>query len=1183
MTTITRRLAALLACLLGLPALAASSPKRTDLAALDPVAQAVVSEALGAKDPAYRMGMEGRFIRARNKRQSLTAALGSGGMAISVANSEWRMRLASWGRAEALREATAVETRVKGNRVEVERDGLTEWWVNGPVGLQQGWTVAERPAGRGPLMLALAQSGALRGAVAEDNALEVRDAAGATVLRYGGLTAIDARGRKLPVRFEALADEVRIHVEDAAAAYPLLIDPIAQQAYVKSSHTGAGDRFGYSVAISGDTLVVGAVGEDSNATGVNGNDADNSASQSGAAYVFVRSGSNWSQQAYLKASNTNGGDQFGASVAISGETIVVGAIGEDSNATGVNGNEADNSSPESGAAYVFVRSGSAWTQQAYLKASNTGAGDQFGRSLAILGDTLVVGAPDEDSNAIGVNGTEADNSATNSGAAYLFVRSGSTWGQQAYLKASNTGNDDRFGISVAISGDTIVVGAYFESSNATGMNGNQADNSSLASGAAYVFVSNAGTWGQQAYLKASNTGAFDQFGASVAISGDTLVVGAYSDDSNATGVNGDQTNNSVFSAGAAYVFVRVGSTWSQQAYLKASNIGADDWFGYSVAISGDTIVVGAWGEDSNATGVNGGQNYSAGASGAAYVFVRIGSSWSQRAYLKASNTGIDDMFGHSVAMSGRTIVVGAILEDSNATGLNGNQADNSATDAGAAYVFLATAPTVASIVPAGPTPTTAASVDFTVTFDVAVTGVDVTDFGLTATGIAGASVTGIAGSGTTYTVTVNTGSGSGTLRLDVVDDDTIVNILPLGGTGAGNGSFTTGTPYTLDRTGPAVTSVAVPSAANYVTGQNLGFTVNWNEAVNVVGTPQLALTIGATTRQASYVSGAGSTALLFRYTVIAADNDQDGVSVGVLVPNGGTIRDALANDATLALNGVGVTTTVFVNRTFAVTASISGGNGTITPSPQTIAQGANATFTVTPSVGYTASVGGTCAPGSLVGTTYTTGAITADCTVVATFTSGAVTTFTGPTATGTGNATVTITGGGPTCGFAPQGNGPLQSAFFIALEGHVKSPPAGTSPQGFAFPHGLLDFVLINCTPGSTVGFTVTYPSAIPVTSAYWKYGPRPGAPTPSWYTIPATIAGNTMTFSITDAGLGDDDLAANGTIVDQGGPGAPQPGVGAVQTPTLSQWMLIVLAILMALSAPWAAGLRQHAARRLT
>jgi len=175
-------------------------------------------------------------------------------------------------------------------------------------------------------------------------------------------------------------------------------------------------------------------------------------------------------------------------VAVSGDTVVVGASLEDSNATGVNDNQSDNSASASGAAYVFTRSGTTWTQQAYLKASNTETSDRFGFSVAVSGDTVVVGAYQEDSNATGVNDNQSDNSAANAGAAYVFFRSSGTWTQQAYLKASNTGGADQFGNGVAVAGDTIVVGAFAEDSNATGINGNQADNSASAAGAAYVFV-----------------------------------------------------------------------------------------------------------------------------------------------------------------------------------------------------------------------------------------------------------------------------------------------------------------------------------------------------------------------------------------------------------------------------------------------------------------------------------------------------------------------------------------------------------------------------------------------------------------------------------------------------------------------------------------------------------------------
>jgi hypothetical protein len=461
-----------------------------------------------------------------------------------------------------------------------------------------------------------------------------------------------------------------------------------QQAYLKASNTGGWDDFGDSISISGDTVVVAASYEDSAATGVNGDQNDESASASGAVYIFVREGGIWSQQAYLKASNTGAQDHFGWAVAISGDTIVVGAIEEDSSATGVNGNQKDNSARNSGAAYVFVRSGGIWRQQAYLKASNTGARDRFGWSVAISGDTIVVGADQESSSATGVNGDQNDNQAIFSGAAYVFVRTGDVWRQQAYLKASNTDAEDNFGDEVAISKDTVVVGAWREDSNARGVNGNQSNNAARNSGAAYVFVRAGSAWSQQAYLKASNTGTKDLFSRSVAISGDTVAVGAPDEASAATGVNGNQKDNSAPWSGAAYVFVRANGVWSQQAYLKASNTDLADAFGYSVAISGDTVVVGAYRESSAATGVNGDQkDNSAEYSGAAYLFVRAGDAWSQHAYLKASNTEAWDSFGYSVAISGDTVVVGAVDEASAATGVDGDQSDNSAFLSGAAYAY----------------------------------------------------------------------------------------------------------------------------------------------------------------------------------------------------------------------------------------------------------------------------------------------------------------------------------------------------------------------------------------------------------------------------------------------------------------------------------------------------------------
>jgi hypothetical protein len=472
--------------------------------------------------------------------------------------------------------------------------------------------------------------------------------------------------------------------------------------YVKASNTGASEHFGNSIALSadGNTLAVGAMYEGSNATGIGGNQADNSASASGAVYVFTHSGSTWVQQAYVKASNTGVSDQFGYSVALSadGNTLAVGAKGEASNATGINGNPADNSATNSGAVYVFTRSAGTWSQQAYVKASNTGVSDNFGTSIALSadGNTLAVGAPQESSNATGINGNQADNSASQSGAVYVFTRSAGTWSQQAYVKASNTGAVDGFGWSVALAadGNTLAVGARYEASNAIGIGGNQADNSASQSGAVYVFTRSAGTWSQQAYVKASNSAAGNDFGWSVALSadGNTLAVGAICESSNATGINGNEADHSATCSGAVYVFTRSAGTWSQQAYVKASNTGTQSSFGNTVALTsdGNTLAVGANNESINSTGINGNQAGSfAVTSGAMYVFTRSAGTWSQQAYVKASNTGQFDNFGGSVALSadGNILAVGAQGEDGNATGIGGNQANNSADASGAVYLY----------------------------------------------------------------------------------------------------------------------------------------------------------------------------------------------------------------------------------------------------------------------------------------------------------------------------------------------------------------------------------------------------------------------------------------------------------------------------------------------------------------
>ncbi len=412
-----------------------------------------------------------------------------------------------------------------------------------------------------------------------------------------------------------------------------------QEAYLKAVNADAQDYFGKSVAIDGDTIAVGAFMEDSgHSTVTNGPSVseDDTVSSSGAVYIFRRISGVWTQDAYLKPSNPGINHCFGFSLALDGDTLVVGAYGEDSDQAGpVNGSYSSIDDPmeDSGAAYVFKRTGTEWAQEAYLKAANPDAGDKFGEDVSVSGDTIVVGARYESSNLSSItNGTGAspDNSSSWSGAAYVFKRNGSSWAQEAFLKAETNSLNDFFGSSVAVSGDTIAVGARGDASSyAAVFNGVGApsDNTSGSSGAVYVFKRTASEWAHEAFLKASNNGAGDWLGGSVAMDGDFIAVGAIEEDSNQSGVTNGvdaSADNSSSRSGAVYVYGRSGVSWSQRAYLKAANNGANDNFGWSLAISGDTIATGVYLEDSNQSTITNGPSASSddssADSGAAYIF-----------------------------------------------------------------------------------------------------------------------------------------------------------------------------------------------------------------------------------------------------------------------------------------------------------------------------------------------------------------------------------------------------------------------------------------------------------------------------------------------------------------------------------------------------------------------------------
>jgi hypothetical protein len=370
---------------------------------------------------------------------------------------------------------------------------------------------------------------------------------------------------------------------------------VGQEAKLLSSEIAQGDDLGDAVAVSGDTAVVGAPW----ANGVGNN--------TGAAYVFVRSGTVWTEQAKLFASDGGSGDIFGASAAIDGDTIVVGAY------------QNQEFGLAAGAAYVFERQGTTWTQTAKLTASDATTAQRFAFSVSVSADSVVVGAIGDP-----VYSIDRD------GSAYAFRRIGTTWSEEAKIVAEDGGVGDAFGISVSIEWDTLVVGSIY--------------NAELGSdaGSAYVYRRSETTWSQQAKLNASDGRAGDGFGVSVALSGTTVLVGAIYDDL-APGVNGSYYD----SEGSAYVFVYQQGAWSQQAKLSADDATDEDKFGDRVSLSGDIAVIGAY------------DNFELNThSGTVYAFQRGGVTWTEQVKVYVDFPA-SYWLGRSVCLDGDTLLVGA--------------------------------------------------------------------------------------------------------------------------------------------------------------------------------------------------------------------------------------------------------------------------------------------------------------------------------------------------------------------------------------------------------------------------------------------------------------------------------------------------------------------------------------------
>ncbi len=583
-------------------------PAPAGLATLPLAAQPSISRILGSETPEYQVESAGSAAEARNPGQHLASYFTSTGVQVSRGTASWEMSFRGYGRGGALTPPDDARPEASSNRVEYRRGSLTEWYANGPLGLEQGFTLNRAPAGTGPLTIALDLSGNLTAGLNQDRTGLTLTAQGEPVLRYTGLSAYDANGKNLHAWLEIAGQQLLIKVGDAHARYPVVVDPFTQEAELTASNATANDYFGYSVAASGQTIVVGApeatVGSNS---------------YQGTAYVFVAAKTGWTnatQTAQLTSSDGATDDFFGWSVSIGTSGVVVGAFGHN---------------VYTGAAYVFVEPTTGGWVNATQTAELTDTGgldyDFFGYSVSISGAVIAVGTPNH-------------NIATNTpaGAVYVYQRPTSGWATtskpNAQLTSSTETQDDYFSSSVAISGNTIVVGSPFASSDL---------------GAAYIYEKPAkGSWVSTttytAKLTASNGVMYDDFGYSVAIGGstsNTVAIGA-------PGVNTE--------TGAVYVFVEPTGGWvtgTQTAEVTSSTSNEGDNFGYAVATTGTYLIVGAPNVAISGNDLQ----------GAAYLYAEPKTGWATTSTytgeLTASDGAESAHFGHAVTIVTSFSVVGA--------------------------------------------------------------------------------------------------------------------------------------------------------------------------------------------------------------------------------------------------------------------------------------------------------------------------------------------------------------------------------------------------------------------------------------------------------------------------------------------------------------------------------------------
>ncbi len=597
----------------------------------------------------------GDRVQAHNLSQRLYLFVRDNDVVIEpIGGSEWHTALHLQYVGRGARDLpVGVVTRVSfdDTRVTLEREnagGVQEWYLNSPLGIEQGFNLPQQPAGSmaEPVTIAVGISGDLMAELAPDGrSVAFQDLQGGTVLRYSNLYVNDAAGTSLPAWMSVGNESIYLHFDDRHAVYPVVVDPLItteQAKFLPTSTHLTWAFYGYSVSMDGDTAIVGAHGEKADYIGA------------GAAYVYVRSGSTWVEQQRLTATNQGQYYRFGYSVGIKGDTAFIGggpnakayvfersgttwtetqellasdhdassyfgnSVSVDTNSAIIGAPNDDEKAPQAGAAYVFVRSGTVWAEQQKLTGFDTTANAYFGASVSVDADTAIVGA----TNTID-EGTEFQQ-----GSAYAFVRTGTTWALEQ--KIPGTGFEDNFGNSVSLEGDLTLIGAPND------------DTVNTNAGAVFAFLRTGTTWNQEQKITSTNSQSSDRFGVSVSLSGDTAFIGA-----NLANPPGGTDG------GKAYAFVRTGTTWSEQQEIYASDSQFDGHFGGAVAIDGDNVIVGAHRDDDLGE-----------RSGAAYFYARTGTTWADEQKVHpnppaSSWISAGDYFGYITAVDGDTAMVGS--------------------------------------------------------------------------------------------------------------------------------------------------------------------------------------------------------------------------------------------------------------------------------------------------------------------------------------------------------------------------------------------------------------------------------------------------------------------------------------------------------------------------------------------